>query len=160
MKARIENGEVVKYNTIPKTLEKTTGETILKANTLSEEELKQLGFYDVVVPTYNNVIQDINNLHFDDSQECFVYDVVEKELGSLEDLKTSKIVELKTKANVELARTDWFLLRKTEKNIEVPEDVTILRDEIRSLVDSKEIEINTLTDKVAIITFDIVLYYD
>ena len=157
MKARIENGEVVEYNTIPKTLEKTTGETILKANTLSEEELKQLGFYDVVVPTYNNVIQDINNLHFDDSQECFVYDIVEKELDSLEDLKTSKIVELKTNANVKLAKTDWFLLRKAEKNIEVPEDITISRDGIRSLVDSKETEINALTDKEAVITFDILL---
>ena len=157
MKARIENGEVVEYNAIPKTLEKTTGETILKANTLSEEELKQLGFYDVVVPTYNNVIQDINNLHFDDSQECFVYDVVEKELDSLEDLKTSKIVELKTNANVKLAKTDWFLLRKAEKNIEVPEDITISRDGIRSLVDSKETEINALTDKEAVITFDILL---
>ena len=157
MKARIENGEVVEYNAIPKTLEKTTGETILKANTLSEEELKQLGFYDVVVPTYNNVIQDINNLHFDDSQECFVYDVVEKELDSLEDLKTSKIVELKTNANVKLAKTDWFLLRKTEKNIEVPENITILRDGIRLLVDSKETEINALTDKEAVITFDILL---
>jgi len=157
MKARIENGEVVEYNAIPKTLEKTTGETILKANTLSEEELKQLGFYDVVVPTYNNVIQDINNLHFDSSQECFVYDVVEKELDSLEDLKTSKIVELKTNANVKLAKTDWFLLRKTEKNIEVPENITILRDGIRLLVDSKETEINALTDKEAVITFDILL---
>ena len=157
MKARIENGEVVEYNAIPKTLEKTTGETILKANTLSEEELKQLGFYDVVVPTYNNVIQDINNLHFDSSQECFVYDVVEKELDSLEDLKTSKIVELKTNANVKLAKTDWFLLRKAEKNIEVPEDITISRDGIRSLVDSKETEINALTDKEAVITFDILL---
>jgi len=157
MKARIENGEVVEYNAIPKTLEKTTGETILKANTLSEEELKQLGFYDVVVPTYNNVIQDINNLHFDSSQECFVYDVVEKELDSLEDLKTSKIVELKTNANVKLSKTDWFLLRKTEKNIEVPENITILRDGIRLLVDSKETEINALTDKEAVITFDILL---
>ena len=157
MKARIENGEVVEYNTIPKTLEKTTGETILKANTLSEEELKQLGFYDVVVPTYNNVIQDINNLHFDSSQECFVYDIVEKELDSLEDLKTSKIVELKTNANVKLSKTDWFLLRKAEKNIEVPEDITISRDGIRSLVDSKETEINVLTDKEAVITFDILL---
>ena len=78
-------------------------------------------------------------------------------MDSLEDLKTSKIIELKTNANVKLAETDWFLLRKAEKNIEVPGDVTISRDGIRSLVDSKETEINALTDKEAIITFDVLL---
>ena len=170
MKARIENGKVVKYNTIPKTLKKASGETILKANTLPEEELNQLGFYNVVVPTYNSVTQSINNLHFDNAyehpnfdadteipQEVFVYDVVEKTLDSLEDLKANKIAQLKTNANAELTKTDWAIVRNAEKNVAIPEDTTTSRDAIRATVDLKETEINALTDKEAVITFNISL---
>jgi hypothetical protein len=170
MKARIENGKVVKYNTIPKTLKKASGETILKANTLPEFELQQLGFYDVVVPTYNSVTQSINNLHFDNAyrhagfdaateipQEVFVYDVIEKELDSLADLKSDKIAQLKANANAELAKTDWAVVRNTEKNVAIPTDTTTLRDTIRTTVDLKETEIDALTDKEAVITFNISL---
>ena len=170
MKARIENGKVVKYNTIPKTLKKASGETILKANTLPEFELQQLGFYDVVVPTYNRITQNINNLHFDNAyrhagfdadteipQEVFVYDVVEKTLDSLEDLKTDKIAQLKANANAELAKTDWAVVRHTEKNVAIPADTTTSRNAIRATVDLKETEINALTDKEAVITFNISL---
>ncbi len=170
MKARLENGQVVKYNTIPKKLKRASGETILKANTLSELELQQLGFYNVVVPSHNSVTQGINNLHFDNAyrhaafdaateipQEVFVYDVVEKELASLADLKSDKIAQLKVNANIELAKTDWAVVRNTEKNIVIPANITASRDAIRATVDSKETEISALTDKEAVITFNISL---
>ena len=170
MKARLENGKVVKYNTIPKTLKTLDGKTILKANTLDDEALKQLGFYPVVVPSYNNVTQSINNLHFDSSyehpafdadteiaQEVFVYDVIDKDLGDIDDIKSSKIAELKANANNEFSKTDWVVVRNAEKGTAIPSEISTRRDAIRSAVDTKETAINALTDKEAVITFDISL---
>tara|TARA_B110000459_G_scaffold36546_1_gene39029 strand:- start:467 stop:976 length:510 start_codon:yes stop_codon:yes gene_type:complete len=169
MKARLEGGKVVKYNTIPKTLKEPSG-TIIKANTLSDFELKELGFYPVVVPVYNNVTQSITNLHFDTAyqpagfdetldtaQECFVYDVVEKDLGDIADLKAGKIYELKTNANIEFAKTDWVIVRNTENSNAIPAEITTTRNAIHTAVDTKENEINALTDKASVIAFNISL---
>ena len=169
MKARLEGGKVVKYNTIPKTLKEPSG-TIIKANTLSDFELKQLGFYDVVIPSYNNITQSVTNLHFNNAyqhpgfdagldipQECFVYDVVIKDLGDIADLKADKILQLKANANNELAKTDWVVVRNAENSIAIPTEITTTRNAIRTTVDTKENEINALTDKVSVIAFDISL---
>jgi hypothetical protein len=170
MKARLESGKVVKYNTIPKILKSASGETILKANTLPEFKLKQLGFHNVVVPSYNKITQSITNLHFDSSYEhpgfdaqteipveCFVYDVVDKELAEIADLKADKIAQLKASANIEFAKTDWVVVRNSEKGTAIPTEISTRRDAIRSAVDTKETAINALTDKEAVITFDISL---
>lgn len=170
MKARLESGKIVKYNTIPKTLKSTSGETILKANTLPDFKLKELGFYPVIIPSYNNVTQSITNLHFNsayehpgfDSEteipvECFVYDVVDKELADIADLKADKIAQLKAGANIEFAKTDWVVVRNAEKGTAIPTEISTRRDAIRSSVDTKETAINALTDKEAVITFDISL---
>ena len=169
MKARLEGGKVVKYNTIPKTLKEPSG-TIIKANTLSDFELKQLGFYPVVVPNYNNVTQSVTNLHFNNAyqhpgfdaeleipQECFVYDVVIKDLGDIANLKADKILQLKANANNELAKTDWVVVRNAENSIAIPTEITTTRNAIRTTVDTKENEINALTDKASVIAFDISL---
>lgn len=170
MKARLEGGKIVKYNTIPKTLKSASGETILKANTLPDSKLKQLGFYPVITPSYNTVTQSVTNLHFDSAYEhpsfnseteipveCFVYDVVDKELADIADLKADKISQLKAGANVEFAKTDWVVVRNAEKGTAIPAEITTRRDAIRSAVDTKETAINALTDKEAVITFDISL---
>ena len=169
MKARLEGGKVVKYNTIPKTLKEPSG-IIIKANTLSDFKLKQLGFHPVVVPSYNNVTQSITNLHFDSSyehdsfdpatdvaQECFVYDIVDKDFGDIADLKANKISQLKANANSKLTKTDWIVVRHAENGTTIPTEITITRNAIRTTVETKENEINALTDKTSVVAFNISL---
>jgi len=75
MKARLEGGKVVKYNTVPNVLTNGT-KTVVNANRASNEVLEEFGFYDVVVPEFSPE-QRINNLHFDNTINAFTYDVVD-----------------------------------------------------------------------------------
>ena len=78
MKARLESGKVVEYNTIPNILSNSS-KSITNANVASDEVLEEFGFFNVVVPEYNIETQAINNLHFSSTSNYFTYDVVEKE---------------------------------------------------------------------------------
>ena len=78
MKARLEAGKVVKYNTIPNILSNGT-KSITNANRASDEALEEFGFFNVVVPDYDPLTQAINNLHFSATNNYFTYDVVELE---------------------------------------------------------------------------------
>ena len=78
MKARLEAGKVVKYNTIPNILSNSS-KSITNANVASDEVLEEFGFYNVVVPEYDPATQAINNLHFSATNNYFTYDVVELE---------------------------------------------------------------------------------
>ena len=78
MKARIESGKVVKYNTIPNILSNSS-KSITNANVASDEALEEFGFFNVVVPEYDPETQAINNLHFSSTGNYFTYDIVEKE---------------------------------------------------------------------------------
>lgn len=78
MKARLEAGKVVKYNTIPNILSNSS-KSITNANAASDEVLEEFGFYNVVVPEYDPSTQAINNLHFSATNNYFTYDVVDIE---------------------------------------------------------------------------------
>lgn len=79
MKARLESGKIVKYNTIPNILS-NSNKSITNANAASDEVLEEFGFFNVVVPEYNSETQAINNLHFSPTNNYFTYDVLEKEI--------------------------------------------------------------------------------
>ena len=170
MKARLESGKIVKYNTIPKAIRTNNGEPVLKANTLTDDSLKQLGFYPIIEPDYDHRIQSLGSLSFNNAyehpefnaeteipQEAFVYDIVDKDLGNIVELKNNKIYELKTEANLKLSKTDWIIVRNSEKGTAIPDEISTKRDAIRSVVEKKETAINALTDKKAVATFDISL---
>jgi len=78
MKARLESGKVVKYNTVPNILSNSS-KSITNANVASDEVLEEFGFFNVVVPEYNIETQAINNLHFSATNSYFTYDVVDRE---------------------------------------------------------------------------------
>jgi len=161
MKARLEAGKVVKYSSVPNRVDNILG----GAKNLNPEDL---GFYDVVVPDYDPVTQVIYNIHMDNSYESptpedpnatrtvFTYDVKDKVISeTVAELKTKRIEELKKLAYDKLQPTDWYAIRKAEKNTNIPSDIQTERDGIRSTVVTKEAEINALTTKAAILKYDI-----
>ena len=75
MKAIEINGKIKTYNRLPKDYV-VDGTTIVNFNKLSKEEAEDYGFFDVVMPSYDSVTQQISNLHFDGS--VFTYDVTDK----------------------------------------------------------------------------------
>lgn len=167
MKARLEAGKIVKYSQIPNTIV-WGGKTYVNSKRLSSDELEGLGFFDVVVPTYDPVTQVIYNLHFDNAypaptpddasatREVFTYDVKSKTISeTVAELKTKRIKELKKLAYDKLQPTDWYVVRKAELSTAIPSDVVTERSDIRSNVTTKEAEINALTTKAAILKYDI-----
>ena len=164
MKAKLENGKVVKYSRLPKEYGKYVAGFDTADSSIHEAE----GFFDVVVPTYDPVTQVIYNLHLDSShpapteedadatRQVFTYDVKSKTISeTVAELKTQRIEELKKLAHEKLQATDWYAIRKAEKGTAIPSAKQTERDNIRTTVTTKEAEINALTTKGAILKYDI-----
>jgi len=163
MKAAVENGRIVNiYKSLPNSL-KTPKKYILGgANNLSKEELEDLGIYDVVRPSYNQLTQSKGGLYFDEKKKIVTYDVTDIDFNrevdvigedgeptgekekryKLADIKASKIAEIKSKAGKLLQPTDWQVIRKSERDIAISSDVATERASILAEADRLEAEVN------------------
>jgi len=161
MKARLEAGKVVKYSSVPNRVDNILG----GAKNLNSEDL---GFYDVVVPDHDPVTQSISNLHMERfyasptlenpnaTRTVFIYDVKDKTISeTVDELKAQRISNLNSLVYDKLSPTDFYIIRFTEKAVSIPSAIQVERDEIRSTAITKENEINALTDKAAILKYDI-----
>jgi len=155
-KAINKNGIITVYNGVPQTLYSSSG-TYLNAPSMSEASLKEAGLFDVVLPEdYNVVIHDLSEIFWDSANTVFTYTKSDKTWSqSLADMKTAKIANLKANANNKLAETDWYIIRKNDDGTEVPADITTARAAVRTAVGTKETEINALTEKSAVVLYDI-----
>ena len=75
----------------------------------------------------------------------------EGELKS-EGLKTKLIRTVKSQAEGELNRTDWYITRKAEKNTAIPSAITTHRDAVRSKQAAMETAITNASDTPALET--------
>ena len=71
---------------------------------------------------------------------------------AVEGLKTKLIRKVKSKAEGELNRTDWYITRKAEKNTAIPSAITTHRDAVRSKQDSMCTAITNASDTPALET--------
>jgi hypothetical protein len=150
MKAIEINGEIKVYNSLPNSWKGVMG----NFSKLSDEEIKSYGFYDVVTPDYNSRTQELSNIFWDENNEVFTYTVNNIEFSqTVEELKEMQINDLKKRLNLKLAETDWYILRKAERNIDIPSEITTERNNLFAELETKENEINALTNKADIITY-------
>ena len=163
MKARIEDGKIVKYNKIPNSF-RANGKLILGGGSnLPSDKLQEYGFYDVVVPEYDSLIETIYNLHLvndyphmDETISVFTYDKKDKNITqTIAELKSDKIDVIKRNAHEELSITDWYVIRKLENDIDIPSDVSTQRAAIRGSIQTKENEINALDSKESVLRYNI-----
>jgi hypothetical protein len=154
MKAIEINGSIKIYNNLPKTY----GKVLSGFDSLSDNDLQNFGFYNVVIPEYDRNIQKVGEIYFDNQNNVFTYPVLNKTWSeTLAQLKSSQIEKLKKNCEIKLNLTDWYVIRKSEKQIEIPEAIQTERDNTRSLCDTKESGINALTTKSAVVSYDISL---
>ena len=66
-------------------------------------------------------------------------------------LKTNFIAQIKDTTNKLLASTDWYVIRKAERNIDIPTDIADKRNAIITESNRLEIEINKVKDVEALI---------
>jgi hypothetical protein len=143
------NGTIKTYNSVPK-----TWGNILGVNYMSNEDLKGLGFYDVVRPITKQSEQ-LGDIYFDTDNQVFTYPVESRTYTqTVAELKEQKIENLKSLYNSKLAKTDWYIIRGQE-GISVPQSIADKRSQLRIECTSKENEINNLTTKASVIDYEL-----
>jgi hypothetical protein len=158
MKAIDKKGVIKTYGSAPSQFQGNIKHYAGGFNLLTDEEQQAEGLYDVVTPEYNEKTQELGDIYWDTDNGNFTYPVVDKTFeDSLENMKTAAIIALKNNLNAKLAETDWYYIRKTDTAVEVPNHVQGERDEFRSNCNTKESQINALTEKADVANFNILV---
>ena len=143
------NGTIKTYSSVPK-----TWGNILGVNYMSDEDLKGLGFYDVVRPSTKQSEQ-LGDIFFDADAEVFTYPVESRTYTqTVAELKEQKIANLKHLYNSELAKTDWYIIRGQEGTA-VPQDILDARTALRTECATHETNINAKTTKASVIDYEL-----
>jgi hypothetical protein len=148
MKAILVNGEIKTFSRVPKSWTDENGLHLIVGDG------SQYGFKDVVTPTYDSRIEELKNLHLEG--DVYTYDVVDKKIDqTLAELKSQKISNLKHSIGSQLSKTDWYNDRKLDEGIEMPAEILEQRIALRKQSNDVEAEINALTTKKAVLTYDL-----
>jgi len=150
MKAKDYNGTIKTFPAVPKSY----GNIIGGFDLLSDIELQGYGFYDVVYPEYNDLIQELGNISFDSDNDQFVYAIVDITWEeTLAELKTQQITVAKNAASDSLRHTDWVIIRDTELGNTTSQAILDSRAAVRTACDAHEVAINALADKAAVMSY-------
>jgi len=153
MKAIEINNEIKIYNNLPKSWDDIIG----GFDTLTDAELEEYGFYNIIKPDYDNQIQELSQIYFNQEENVFTYNIVNKTWPeTLEELKENKIINLKGYIKDKLNNTDWYYIRKLQRNIDVPIEIQEQRDAILVEHDNHIEAINALTKKADVIKYEFI----
>ena len=170
MYALVESGTITKYFNNPKGF--TLGDTQYPADIFmkwSVEEKKAIGIYEVV---FDNSNKKDEQWYINTNQSfAFANDTVTASYGTATPkshadttdtingvefttpgLKTNLIKHLKTNVSNELAKTDWYITRNTEKSTAIPSNISTHRDAVRTKQAEMETAITNASDTPALET--------
>lgn len=148
MKARTENGQIKIYKSLPTEFVNDDGSVTINFNNAPTSVLEAKGFYDVVRPSIDKNIEYYGSIEWDADNSQFKYPKVAKTFSeTLTELKDKKKQAVKDLANIELAKTDWYVTRKADLGTAIPSEIQTERSNIRTKVTERETEINALTTK-------------
>ena len=170
MYALVESGTITKYFNHPKGF--TLGDLQYPADLFmkwSVEEKEAIGIYEVVFDDSNKkdeqwYINTNQSFAFADGVVTASYgtafpkahaDVTETVDGveyTTPGLKTNLIKDLKSNVANELAKTDWYITRNTEKSTAIPSSISTHRDAVRTKQASMETQITNASDTPALET--------
>jgi hypothetical protein len=155
MKAVNNNGIITTFPDIPKQFRSSTGYH-LNARSMTADELHSAGLFDVIIPEeYDSRIHDLDEIYFDSASSVFKKNLINKTWSeTLAELKTKQIDNFKGQINSKLATTDWYVTRKVERSIDIPQDIQDTRAGLLTQLDTVETEINALTTKKAVVSYD------
>ena len=182
MYALVENNEISKIITNPKTMVIGDVRYPAKIFSVwSMSELNAIGIYEVITDSSNRkdekwYINTNESYAFADNQVTKSWgsatakahaDTLWTEQDKTDDkipegkdvgdvavkgLKTVLIEQLKSQVANELARTDWYITRNTEKSTAIPSDISTHRDNVRTKQASMETQILNASDTPALET--------
>lgn len=160
MKARNENGTIVKYRKLPKEFTKSDGSVMLNFANADTATLEAEGFYDVEVDSYDPRVEKLGDITWDATNSVFKRTKSNLTIDeTLAELKAEKIQAVKDLANAELSKTDWYVTRQAEDSSKtIPSDVATDRAAIRTKVTERETEINALNTKKKVLQWTPILF--
>ena len=174
MKARTENGQIKIYKSLPSEYTKDDGTVILNFRNADAETIEAEGFYDVVKPSFNPLTQTKSGIQFDSENNVFTSVVTDIDFDQdvdiigedgeptgetekrfkVSDLKSNIISDLKGDANKRLQPSDWQVVRKFERDIDIDSETQTERSGILTELTRKEAEVNALTDYADLLQYD------
>ena len=155
MKAVNNNGTITFYQSLPNSFRSSTG-LHLNVKNWSDQDMKDNGLFDVIIDDdYDSRIHDLGEIYFDSAASVFRKDKSNKTWDkSLSELKEQSISNFKHRIGGELAKTDWYIIRNVDNGTEIPSEVQEARQDLRNTSDTVESEINAITTKAGVITYD------
>ena len=156
MYARDENGTIKVYKNLPSTLNTDEG-LVVNFEKSSLAALEEKGFFPFVNKGFDKDLQYLGSTYFDATKKVFTRDIIEMDTSAFDlvELKAELISQLKQKSRVLLAPTDWQVLRKYERDIQIDADVITARADIILKCDAKEIEVEASTTYPQLIKYDL-----
>ena len=156
MKAVNNNGIITTYPDVPRQFKSSTG-LHLNARGMTADELRNAGLFDVIIDdTYDSRIHTLGEIYFDSASSVFRKDAEDITWSeTLAELKARQISNFKGQIGSKLAETDWYIIRNADSGVEVPADITSARQALRDQSEVVENEINTLTTKKAVMSYDL-----
>ena len=155
MKAVNNAGVITFYQSLPNSFRSSTG-LHLNVKGWSDQDMKDNGLFDVIIDdNYDSRIHDLGEIYWGTGASVFRKDKSNKSFDkSVSELKEQAISNFKSRIGSELAKTDWYIIREMDNGADVPEDIVDARVALRELSDTVESEINALTTKAKVITYD------
>ena len=155
MKAVNNAGVITFYQSLPNSFRSSTG-LHLNVKEWSEDEMENNGLFNVIIDdSYDSRIHDLGEIYWDTGATVFRKDKSNKTWDkSLSELKEQSINNFKAQIGNKLAATDWYIIREADNGADVPADIVDARVALRELSDTVESEINALTTKAKVITYD------
>ena len=155
MKAVNNGGVITFYQSLPNTFRSSTG-LHLNVKEWSDSKMKENGLFDVIIDdSYDERIHDLGEIYWDTQATVFKKDISNKTFAkSLSELKDQAITNFKHRIGSKLAKTDWYIIREADNGADVPADIVDARVALRELSETVESEINALTTKKKVKTYD------
>jgi len=170
MYALVESGTITKYFNNPKGF--TLGDLQYPADIFTKwsvAEKEAIGIYEVVFDDSNKkdekwYINTNQSFTFADGAVTASYgtatpkahadvtETIDEVELTIPGLKTNLIRDLKITVANELAKTDWYITRNTEKSTAIPSAITTHRDAVRTKQAEMEIAITNASDTPALET--------
>ena len=172
MYALVESGNITRYFNYPKGF--TLGDNQYSADIFtkwSDSERAAIGIYSVIYDDTNRK----NEKWYTNTDQTFTYDAdagtvtaaygtatakahadVTTTIDGVDytapGLKTELIKQLKIEVSNNLAKTDWYVTRKSEKSTAIPSNISTHRDAVRTKQASMETAITNAADTAALET--------
>ena len=155
MKAVNNAGVITFYQSVPNSFRSSTG-LHLNVKGWSDQDMKDNGLFDVIIDNdYDSRIHNLGEIYWDTEATVFRKDKSNKTwTKSLSELKEQSISNFKHRIGSELAKTDWYIIRSVDNGVEIPSEIQEARQDLRNTSDTVEQEINALTTKAKVITYD------